>query len=136
MDTNRFNWSVNSKLALGILALWSMGYVVNPLLLAVENESQPMGLLLYFVLFVYIVLHIGVFSYTSSLLARSWRLARRSMQGKRIGVLVLYVYILVTILISLSYLVYRVGYLPSFLGTSYSSIAGSTGHSHSMNNER
>lgn len=115
LKTSQFNVHADVKLALGIIFLWSVGRVLNPLRHLASQSAQGVGFVLNAGTVFYVLLHLGVFVYCCMLI---WGYVRKNgiISHKRSGwELLLYIYVLLSILVSLYFIAYEFGYLPGFL---------------------
>lgn len=104
-----FDLQSDAKLALSVIVLWSLGRIINPLRYIAETNNQQIGGLLMAATVVYVLLHIGIFIYCGVLIMR----ALRSRARRNPWELVLYAYVLIALLVSFSFILFELGFLPA-----------------------
>ena len=102
-------------LAVAIVVLWSFGRIINPIVNATLNNAGSVGPVLGLLIAVYALLHLAIFGYVCMLAGRSFKRYGLTMHGRPLWEFFLYMYVLVTLLLSLYFLAYEFGLLPTYL---------------------
>lgn len=111
----KVDWKADRLLAVGVIILWSIGRIINPIRHLVTQNNGSIGYPLGFFEVVYVFLHGVLVVYVVTLLARFFKRNGSTVRWETLGELALYVYVLVTLLLSLYFIAFEFGYLPPVL---------------------
>ena len=109
------NLNINIWVIVSVIAIWSLGRIINPLRHQVASTAEPLGLFLGSLTFLYIAMQVGLLAYVATLIVRLLRRYGFTMRSRTLGEFVLYVYVAATLVVSLYFIAYELGYIPQTL---------------------
>lgn len=112
---NDVDWRHNTWLGGMVLVLWSYGRVLNPIRRAYSEAGTTPTTAVEAATWIYLGLHVAVFAFTGYLLVNSLFYRRGTWSRGRALELLLYTYVLITLLLSCYFLLYQEGLLPASL---------------------